>query len=253
MQKIQLDKRYLVNIDGTSDGTQDKYFKDEIWYKPDYFGGEGYAEYLASLILQYSSLEETKYVQYEEIEINGKKGCCSKNFLSDNEEFISLYRLYQMTTGENLAKKISTLDLEKRPEFVLDFVKNQTGVDLRTYFANHFALDRIILNEDRHFNNLGIIFDGENFKEAPIFDNGHSFFVGSYSYNTNLPINENVKRVTAKPFSGSHDWNYRYFEKWCTLRLDKKGLLAALQKEPDSLAKKIVLYQLQVLDIVENK
>lgn len=247
MEKIELDKKYLVNIDGTSDGTQDKYFKDNIWYKPDYYGGEGYAEYLASLILQYSSLEN--YVIYDEIEINGKKGCKSKSFLKESEEFITLYRLYQMTTGENLAQRISQMKVEKRPEYVLNFVMEQTGLDLHQYFANHFALDRIILNEDRHFNNLGIIFDGINFKEAPVFDNGHSFFVGNIAYNKHFLLEENIKRVTAKPFSGSHDWNYHYFEKWCTLQIHKKELIKVLEYEPNGLAKEIVLYQLQNLEM----
>lgn len=48
----------------------------------------------------------------------------------------------------------------------------------------------IILNEDRHLNNLALIFDGNSFKPSPIFDNGLSLFTGNQSVNWKNPVSE---------------------------------------------------------------
>ena len=63
----------------------------------------------------------------------------------------------------------------------------------------------ICLNEDRHLNNLALIMRGNDFYPAPIFDNGVSLLTANQSVNWNFSIEENVKRVIARPFCGSHE------------------------------------------------
>lgn len=99
MQEIILSEEYLVNVDGTSEGSQQKYFKDGIWYKKDFFGGEGQAEELASLLLSCSNLEPSQYVMYKQIRLNHSNGCCSEDFLQPNEQFVTIYRLYVNMRG----------------------------------------------------------------------------------------------------------------------------------------------------------
>ena len=43
------------------------------WYKADYTGYEGLAEYMVSGLLQYSNLEEMEFIQYQTEEIGYKK------------------------------------------------------------------------------------------------------------------------------------------------------------------------------------
>lgn len=220
MQEIILSEEYLVNVDGTSEGSQQKYFKDGIWYKKDFFGGEGQAEELASLLLSCSNLEPSQYVMYQQIRLNYSDGCCSEDFLKPNEQFVTIYRLYANMRGRNIAQDLVAMKKEDRCRYVLDFMQEVTGLDLHTYFANVMMLDKIIRNEDRHFNNVGVIFDGSTFKEAPIFDNGKSFFVGNYSVKAGLSISENIKRTSAKSFSGSFEWNSAFFEEYRTISFD---------------------------------
>ena len=54
MLQVTLTEEYLVDISGTSDGSQDKYNKDNFWYKQDSRTDEGYNEALASKIWQLS-------------------------------------------------------------------------------------------------------------------------------------------------------------------------------------------------------
>ena len=70
-----------------------------MWYKVDNAGGEGLAEYLATLVLKNSSLNESEYVSYENIIINGKDGCGCKNCLEGGQTLVSCYRLWAGTMG----------------------------------------------------------------------------------------------------------------------------------------------------------
>lgn len=218
LENFLIEDEYLVRTSGTSDGTQDKYFKDDLWFKLDRYGGEGLAETAASLILKESGLPANQFVEYKPCLINGKNGCYSKNFLGQDESFITLYRLYKNVTGRDLATVCSRMDYDDAIEYVLNFVKEQTRLDLHEYLANTFCLDMLILNEDRHFNNLGIIYNEKNFRPAPIFDNGKSFLIG-----------KTARTAYAKAFSPSFQTNYKYLKKYCSLKI-KSEIVETIKK-----------------------
>lgn len=58
----------------SSKGNQLKWLNDEIWYKADYAGYEGLAEYMVSKLLQYSNLEQESFVLYDTEQITGLRG-----------------------------------------------------------------------------------------------------------------------------------------------------------------------------------
>ena len=239
-----MDSTDIVDMSGTSEGTQVKYYKNGYWYKEDSYGGEANSEYLVSGLLTFSDLKEKEYVLYELGEINGKAACRSKNFLSEGEEFITLYRYYELTTGKKINEDILKYETpQARADFVLNFFEKACSIDLTGYFSKIFTLDYIILNEDRHFNNLGIVYTNEGiYKQAPIFDNGKSLLVGNPSINKRLPIEENVKRVVARPFSGSHSKNMDIFGKG--FMLDTESVIQWLERQEDSYEKEVLRYQL---------
>ena len=246
MFDIVIPDDYIIFSEGTSDGTQDKYFYNDYWYKKDRYGGEGIAEYLACLLLKNSTLPPDKYADYEYGMINGNPGCRSRHFLKPGESLITLYRLHQRTIGSNIADVVQTMDKEARIEYTLEFVLKQTGLDLREYFANTFYLDLLILNEDRHFNNLSIIFSRkEGFGEAPIFDNGKSLLVGNQSVNDRLSMEENITRVVARPFSGDHYWNCNQFSDYKIMQIDFDGLSNDLEKVKPCREKEVLLCNLK--------
>lgn len=219
VKDLSISDEFLVRTSGTSDGTQDKYFYNDVWYKLDRYGGEGIAETAASMILRESGLPPELFVEYKPCLINGKGGCYSKNFLKENESFITLYRLYKNVSGRDLAAVCAKMDYDDAIEYVLNFVKKQTHLDLHEYLANTFFLDMLILNEDRHFNNLGIIFNEKNFRPAPIFDNGKSFLIGNQRAKKCNTLKEKISTAYAKAFSPSFQTNFNYLKKYCTLKL----------------------------------
>ena len=224
LEEFSIADDFLVRTSGTSDGTQDKYYKDGLWFKLDRYGGEGLAETAASLLLKESGLNQKAFVEYKPCLINGKTGCYSKDFLSNNESFITLYRLYKNVTGRDLATVCSKMDYDDAIEYVINFVKQQTKLDIREYLANTFLLDMLILNEDRHFNNLGIIYDGTKFACAPIFDNGKSFLIGNQRAKNFNILEEKITTAYAKAFSPSFKTNYKYLKKNCTLKINSEAI-----------------------------
>ena len=56
----------------SSKGNQLKWENDNIWYKADYTGYEGLAEYMISHLLMKSSLQDAEYVLYEPEQIQYK-------------------------------------------------------------------------------------------------------------------------------------------------------------------------------------
>ena len=242
MREVTIDEKYRVIIDGTSDGTQDKYFKDGIWYKTDRYGGEGHNEALVSKLLSCTNIDN--YVEYEEVIINGHKGCCSSNFLNKNEEYISIYRLHANSVGGDIAKKLMYMDYDDQVDYVRNFVKNETGLNADEFLADLFWLDGVILNDDRHFNNIGFIFDGNSFTPAPIFDNGKSFFCGNAKYNPVADMNDNIKKVRFRPFTANNPMMRKTFATQVTV--DYERLNDILSHEENPIFKNVLDYTLNI-------
>lgn len=236
--------KYVMAQGGTSEGTQVKYRKGMYWYKEDHLGEEGRVEYLISRLLTFSNLKKDEYILYEPGMINGKKGCRSRNFLQPNMELVTFYRLYQNVTGENLAEVVGAMDtMEERIAYVEKFIGEVCRIDIREYLSKIFFLDMISLNEDRHFNNLAVLYDGNRFRPAPIFDNGVALLTANRSVNWKFPIEENVKRVIARPFSGDHEKMARYFGRGFLLKTDE--IKKWLRTEEDTTEKNVLMYQIE--------
>ncbi len=246
MKSINLSPDYIIDISGTSDGAQDKYKKDGIWYKIDGKKQEGFNEELVSRILSCSNMSEDQFVKYEQIFINGQPGCCSPDFNKSGEEDISIYRLYANTHGGDIARLLATMDMDDAMEFTMNFVKEQTGLDIREYLANVLALDQLILNTDRHMNNLCIIHDAINnkYRPAPIFDNGRSFFCGDKKYDDSISVSENMKHLVFRPFSASANLMVSYLRKYQTLKISRNSLQRLVSQMTDGIAKSVLEYQL---------
>lgn len=240
----KISNEYIITQEGTSEGTQIKYKKDGYWYKKDSRGHEGRAEYLVSRLLDFTTLDKEEYIQYEEGMINDCSGCRSRNFLEDGAELITFYRLYYNAMGKNLAQVIAAMDrMEDRIEYVIEFIRQSCGLDIRIYLRKILTLDMIVLNEDRHLNNLALVMRNNNFYPAPIFDNGVSLLTANKSINRHLSIEENVKRVTARPFSGSHEKMVDYLGQG--FDIDYEEVMKWIHTEPESFEKEVMAFQLE--------
>lgn len=231
-------------VAGSSKGAQRKYYEAGKWYKENYSGYEGTAEHLASLVLSCSNVDS--YVYYEKCMINGKKGCVSDNFLKDDEVYISLDRLHDMYKGGKLGDFVYRYqEISERIEYVETFVKEYTGLDIHDYFAKMLTLDALILNTDRHFNNIGIIANAKSneYHFAPIFDNGRALLSETDKFPFELPMEENIENVIGKPFASNLEYQAHVFG--YGLKVDYPKLYALLEKEEPSRALEVLYLQLE--------
>lgn len=205
-QNIQADTGH------SSKGNQMKWKQDGYWYKADAFGYESLAETVVSHLLKFTGI--TDYVTYEPVWIicRGRcyRGCRSRNFKGEQEELITLERLHRSFTGQSLVKHLAYMAEPKdRISYTVDMVFNYTGIeDMGSYMANMLGLDAFFLNEDRHTNNIALLYDGikDIYRCCPFFDMGLSLFSDTrqgYPFEKSLEACRNT--IIAKPFSRNFD------------------------------------------------
>lgn len=211
---ITLDNGYLIDINRkSSKGNQLKWQKDGIWYKADSNGYEGLSEYVIAKLLKKSSLQDNEFVDYE-LETIGYgyqtfNGCKCKSFLKENESIITLDRLFQNGYGERLSTILLSIDgVGNRIKFTVDKTEQMTGIDdFGMYLSKILIMDRLFLNEDRHMNNIAVIYDGnEKFRLCPIFDNGAALLSDTrQDYPLDVEWNILIKDVKSKSFDDDFD------------------------------------------------
>lgn len=212
MQVIDLTNIEKEKIENhTSKGNQPKWHIGDKWYKADHMGYESLAEYVISLFLEKSNIDD--FVKYDLIKINydnkEKIGCVSKDFKGENEMLIPLEKLHRQYFGfglaDAIAKKASVRD---KITYTIDFVEKITGLqNVGRYFTLILAIDAFFLNEDRHTNNIAVLRDEKTkvYRLSPIFDNGLSLLSDTNDYLLEDDIYVNIKKVQAKPFDISFD------------------------------------------------
>lgn len=163
----------------SSKGNQLKWECDGIWYKADYTGYEGLAEYVISQLLKKSTLNKNEFVVYELEQIKYKRqifnGAKSNDFLKDDWQIVTLQRLYKTRYNRNFMEDVWHIpETEDRVEFVVEQVEQLTELkNFGEYFSKLLTIDAFFLNEDRHMHNIAVLMNGQG-KTAlcPFFDQG---------------------------------------------------------------------------------
>lgn len=197
----------------SSKGNQLKWQKDDIWYKADYTGYEGLAEYVISHLLEYSTLKENEFVLYDLEEIKYKsniyKGVKSKSFMKEDWQIITLERLFKMIYNKSLYQSIYKIsDYRNRLEFLVTQIEKITGLtEFGKYINKLFTIDTFFLNEDRHMHNIAVLMNGVGqYDYCPIFDNGAGLLSDTaMDYPINGEIISMINEVKAKSICDSFE------------------------------------------------
>lgn len=161
----------LISPDNTSDGNLKKRWK--IINKGRYLlkSGSGalkqeiYNEVLASKIMDLLDIE---HIEYNLIKIGDESYSICKDFINDNEDLIPIFRFINqkkmIQNDSSFTHLIKLLEEYNVPNY-------QKSLD------QMLVIDYLIANEDRHYNNFGLIRDVNTLEYkgfAPIYDNGCS-------------------------------------------------------------------------------
>ena len=130
--------------------------------------------------------------------------------------------------------------------------------DARTKIENMYILDFLIMNEDRHLNNFGIIRDVNTLEwldVAPIFDNGQSLNIDYYdteemhisgegklfyemkSFDEIIKVVKDIKRIDIDKLNDLPEWfdnllhKYQYITGYSDIRINRLCILLNRQIE----------------------
>ena len=164
-------------------------------------------------------------------------------FITKDTEFITCHQIRNEMERHN-----STKDYEE----YINILEKHGISDARTQMENIYILDFLIMNEDRHLNNFGIIRDVNNLKwlkVAPIFDNGQSlnfqyydeeelhilgegrFFYEIKSFDEIIKIVKDIKRIDINKLDGIVEWydnllhKYQHITKFSDIRINRLCIL----------------------------
>lgn len=212
------DSMSLISPDNTSDGQLIKKWKIADGKRVLIKGGsnpyqqEPLCEVIASGIAERLCIPHTKYTLLWEHE---KPFSVCQDFITSETELISAYHIMQSRKKPN--------DLSDY-KFYLSCVEQLGVKNIREQTEKMIVLDFLIGNEDRHFNNFGLIRNAVTLEwigAAPIFDCGTSLW-----YNTQesliKPLSPNLP---AKPFKKTHREQIKLVKDFSWLDMKKlKGM-----------------------------
>ena len=179
----------------SSKGDQPKYFSTEEdayiklrFYYQEQFWRDELVEVIASRMFN-----DLGVVEQIPVWTNKGWGCYSKNFAT-NATFISY---------ASLLNKKGVTSVKVSFDSVKDLIYNETGLDLTHYLLRMVLTDTIVLNEDRHWNNFGVLYTGDSWQIAPLFDYGLGLFEHDEKYDRFKSSNYYIgalNKVRSKPF-----------------------------------------------------
>ena len=164
-------------------------------------------------------------------------------FINKDTELITCHQIRSDMKRHN--------DINDYEEYI-KVLENHGIKDARIKLENMFILDFLIMNEDRHLNNFGIIRDINTLKwidVSPIFDNGQSLNIEYYDeeelhvsgegrlfyevkpFEEIITIVKNIKRIDLSKLDGIVEWfdlllhKYQYLTNFSDSRINKLCIL----------------------------
>ena len=152
------------------------------------YSQQTFNEVIASKIMERLGID---HVPYSVTWINDEPYSVCEDFVTKDTELISAWRVLQLRTKANH---------ESEYLYYVNICR-ELGIDIVSSLDKMIVLDYIIANEDRHFNNFGLLRDANTLEwigAAPIFDSGTSLWYDRLT--SRIPI----KGVNCKPFKKTH-------------------------------------------------
>ncbi len=199
---LDLDRDGIIEVNAgtTSKGNQQKFYDtiNKSYIKLAFrYQDKEWKDYMVEhLSWRLSTMTDTLGIQIIKQDIvNTKMGyaCVSKDFTNGDYEFVSIYKLMRgHVPWKEHGKSFRIYNT------LVKFVNDNCNIDITDYLVVMIIFDCLLLNEDRHYNNFGVLFNGE-FKVAPLFDFGLGLFEHDKMYN-NCDLQKALSLCTVKPF-----------------------------------------------------
>ena len=187
----------LFSPDNTSDGVLKKKWKIIDGKRCLIKGGtppnnqEIANEVLASRICERLGIP---YINYEIIELDGRKYCVCEDFITGDTELVTAWHIKKLIKKDNNTSDYDSF-VAKAEELGIKDARRRTDMMI--------VLDFIIVNTDRHYNNFGLVRNADTLEwlaVAPIYDSGTSMWCRVQP----SEMDARDQRIESKPFRSKH-------------------------------------------------
>ncbi len=194
----------------SSKGNQEKWLDQGRWYKLDQFGYEALTETFTSMLLEHSDIEKEtpfRFTRYcmERLHVHGRDrtGCSSANFLQPGESIVTLSHLFKQHLGHPLSAELERLTSDKkRVAYLAEETAAITGLqEFPKYLTLLFEIDSLVLNDDRHLNNIAVIEKQGRYAYCPIFDQGAGLLSNVQFFPLDIEPPALIRGLRARPFN----------------------------------------------------
>ena len=110
---------------------------------------------------------------------------------------------YRRVLGKPLREVLARLPSDKkRIAFLAETTAEYTGLRaFPQYLTLLFEVDGLVLNDDRHLNNIAVLEQGGRYSYCPIFDNGAGLLSNTQLSPMDIAPAALIKAVKARPFN----------------------------------------------------
>lgn len=194
----------------SSKGNQEKWFDHGRWYKLDQFGYEALTETFTSMLLERSNIERDtsfRFTRYrmERLHVHGRErtGCSSESFLLPGQSIVTLSHLFRQYLGHPLKDELVRLPSDKkRIAYLAEETAAITGLkEFPEYLTLLFEIDSLVLNDDRHLNNIAVIEQDGHYDYCPIFDQGAGLLSNVQFSPMDIAPPALIRELRARPFN----------------------------------------------------
>ncbi|MBQ7872126.1 MAG: hypothetical protein IJ357_08290 [Oscillospiraceae bacterium] len=194
----------------SSKGNQEKWLDHARWYKLDQFGYEALTETVTSMLLERSNIEGDTPFQFaryrmERLHVHGRDrtGCSSENFLKTGQAIVTLSHLFRQHLGHSLKEALKRLTSDKkRIAYLAEETAALTGLqEFPEYLTLLFEIDSLVLNDDRHLNNIAVIEQNGRYAYCPIFDQGAGLLSNVQFSPMDIATPALIRALRARPFN----------------------------------------------------
>lgn len=193
----------------SSKGNQEKWLDNGRWYKLDQFGYEALAETFTSMLLERSNIEQDtpfRFARYrmERLHVHGRDrtGCSSENFLLPGQSIVTISHLFRQHLGYPLKEELQRLSSDKkRIAYLAEETAAITGLrEFPEYLTLLFEIDSLVLNDDRHLNNIAVIEQNGKYDYCPVFDQGAGLLSNVQFSPMDIMPASLIRELRARPF-----------------------------------------------------
>ena len=175
------------------------YYQGRVWR-------DDLVEIIASKYASFCALEDfgVCVLKQEACTVDGRQAVCSKNFCTPTQVFIPFKRL----CDKNGISIPNYLQSSPKDNFALlsSLYTAFTGLNAHYYLLAMAVLDSVVGNEDRHYNNFGVLYDtsDKSYSLPPLFDFGLGLFEHDARYD-GLSYKSCIQLMQCKPFTLEND------------------------------------------------